>query len=229
MTDILRKAFALLAKYRRITVVTLTALLVLTLALYFISDALISRISVFIAPHVLTVLSPAEGFLSKVTAALFTSALILPPFIMFLLAKRAFGVNRTVITLLSVLFSVAGWLFCDRVFMPNALRLLLLTIPGEFEIRIAMLGYVRFITAFYLITVAVFQLPLVMFALYRGSVLSPRKLNAARKYFYLLDFIVMAILTPPDVFSMLMASLPVIILFELAALMIWIMEKIKKR
>ena len=36
-----------------------------------------------------------------------------------------------------------------------------------------------------------------------------------RKYFYFLTFLVSALLTPPDVFSLIFVSIPIIIIFEL--------------
>jgi sec-independent protein translocase protein TatC len=60
-----------------------------------------------------------------------------------------------------------------------------------------------------------FELPMVLLLLMRFGVMTPEKLRANRGYVVLLIFIAGAILTPPDVMTQLMLSLPMWLLFEL--------------
>jgi sec-independent protein translocase protein TatC len=59
-----------------------------------------------------------------------------------------------------------------------------------------------------------FQLPIVLIFLIRLGILSVNNLKKFRRYFIVLAFITGAILTPPDVLSQILLSIPLIILYE---------------
>lgn len=63
-----------------------------------------------------------------------------------------------------------------------------------------------------------FELPVLLLLLTRVGVLSAAKLAAFRRYAIVLNFVFAAILTPPDVFSMLSLAVPLVLLYELSVL-----------
>mgnify|MGYP001186421804 CR=1 FL=1 len=63
----------------------------------------------------------------------------------------------------------------------------------------------------------VFQMPVVVMFLTRLGVITPMLLKKARKYAYVALIAAAAIITPPDVFSQLMAGVPLILLYEISA------------
>jgi sec-independent protein translocase protein TatC len=65
----------------------------------------------------------------------------------------------------------------------------------------------------------VFQLPLFVLFLTKLGVISPTQLRKTRKYAYLVLVILAAFLTPPDLFSHILVSLPLIALYEVS---IWL-------
>ncbi|PID74651.1 MAG: twin-arginine translocase subunit TatC [Desulfobacterales bacterium] len=70
---------------------------------------------------------------------------------------------------------------------------------------------------------AIFELPLLMVFLAKAGVVNLSFLNRNRKYAILIDFIVAAILTPtPDVVNQLMMALPLMLLYEISVLAVWL-------
>ncbi|MFA5040645.1 MAG: twin-arginine translocase subunit TatC [Bdellovibrionales bacterium] len=61
-----------------------------------------------------------------------------------------------------------------------------------------------------------FQLPVVLVLLARAGVLSATKLSSFRRYAIVLIFTAAAILTPPDLISMVSLALPLMLLYELS-------------
>jgi sec-independent protein translocase protein TatC len=62
----------------------------------------------------------------------------------------------------------------------------------------------------------VFQMPVVLLFLTRLGILTPMMLTKYRKYIYLVLVVVADILTPPDIMSHVLVTLPLIILFEIS-------------
>lgn len=62
----------------------------------------------------------------------------------------------------------------------------------------------------------VFQMPVVLLFLTRLGILTPMILTKYRKYIYLVLVVVADILTPPDIMSHVLVTLPLIILFEIS-------------
>ncbi len=70
---------------------------------------------------------------------------------------------------------------------------------------------------------AIFEMPLFMVFLARAGIVSLSFLNRNRKYAILVDFIIAAILTPtPDVVNQLMMALPLMVLYEVSVIAVWI-------
>jgi sec-independent protein translocase protein TatC len=63
-----------------------------------------------------------------------------------------------------------------------------------------------------------FELPVILVLLTRVGLLSSAKLAAFRRYAVVLIFIAAAVLTPPDVVSMLSLAVPLMLLYELSVL-----------
>lgn len=62
----------------------------------------------------------------------------------------------------------------------------------------------------------VFQLPVVLLFLSRLGILNPEVLVKFRKYSYFVLFVLAAFITPPDLFSHLFTTVPLIILYEIS-------------
>lgn len=84
----------------------------------------------------------------------------------------------------------------------------------ENNFRIA--EYVGDITQLVLGTGLVFQLPLVVYFLSKIGLVTPEILRKSRKYALVAILVVAAVITPPDVVSQLIVTLPLLILYEIS-------------
>ncbi len=124
---------------------------------------------------------------------------------------------------LSTLCFVGGASFGYLVVFPPAFRFLvgysnefLMSLPAVSEYFSLAL---RLLIAFGVI----FEMPVLMVFLAKVGVVSLAFLNRNRKYAILINFIIAAILTPtPDVVNQLMMAAPLMILYEISIVAIWL-------
>lgn len=70
---------------------------------------------------------------------------------------------------------------------------------------------------------AIFEMPVLMVFLAKVGVVNVGFLNRNRKYAILINFIVAAVLTPtPDVVNQLMMGVPLMILYEISVISVWV-------
>ena len=62
----------------------------------------------------------------------------------------------------------------------------------------------------------IFELPILMFFLTKIGVVSPEYLRKYRKYALVIVLVLSAIITPPDIASQVIVSVPILILYELS-------------
>ena len=100
--------------------------------------------------------------------------------------------------------------------LPAVLRLMLSDrfLGSAFEAFITAGEYFRFATQVILAFGLVFQLPLVMVLLSALRLVSPRFFARNRHYAFVIGALVAAFVTPPDIFSMLLMMLPMVLLYE---------------
>ena len=79
--------------------------------------------------------------------------------------------------------------------------------------------YIDNIVSLVLGTGIVFQLPLVVFFLSKIGILTPAFLRTNRKYAFVIILVIASVITPPDVVSLLIVTLPLLVLYEIS---IWI-------
>jgi sec-independent protein translocase protein TatC len=65
----------------------------------------------------------------------------------------------------------------------------------------------------------IFELPIVIMFLTRLRILNPKRLHKIRRYAYLILVIVAAMITPPDLISAIVVSLPMILLYEFSVIL----------
>jgi sec-independent protein translocase protein TatC len=75
----------------------------------------------------------------------------------------------------------------------------------------------------------VFELPLVISFLAIAGLVNHRTLWRFNRYFIILAFVIGAILTPPDVVSQIMMSVPLVVLYNLSIVVAWIADRRRAR
>lgn len=75
-------------------------------------------------------------------------------------------------------------------------------------------SYIGTITALTLWTGVLFELPMVVYFLARTGIVGPEFLRKYRRHAYVLILVIAAIITPPDVTSQIIVSIPLVALYE---------------
>ncbi|WP_455466625.1 twin-arginine translocase subunit TatC [Bartonella sp. B39] len=132
----------------------------------------------------------------------------------------------------SILFFVWG-AFVYVLLAPVMLRFspsqqILSGIHLRIECIVRISDYLSFMTSFILIFGLIFQLPLVTSLLTKVGFLTSHSLVSKRKWAILISFIIAAIVTPSDFFTMFAVALPTITLYEISILIAYYIEKGKK-
>ena len=80
-------------------------------------------------------------------------------------------------------------------------------------------SYVGIFNGFLLWTGVAFELPVIMVFLARIGLVGPAFLRQYRRHAYVVILVVAAIITPPDVVSQILVTLPLAVLFEISILL----------
>lgn len=96
------------------------------------------------------------------------------------------------------------------------------TLSPVIENQFRLDDYIDNIVSLVLGTGIVFQLPLLVLFLSRIGVITPAFLRTYRKYAFMIILVVAAVITPPDVVSMAICTVPLLLLYEIS---IWISAK----
>jgi sec-independent protein translocase protein TatC len=77
-------------------------------------------------------------------------------------------------------------------------------------------SFIGTITSICMATGVIFELPIIAFFLTKIGIITPAFMRKYRKHAIVVIFIVAAIITPPDVFSQTLVSIPLLILYEVS-------------
>jgi len=172
-----------------------------------------------------------EAFFTQVKVALFAAIMLAFPVIatqlwrfiapgLYAREKKAF----LPFLLLTPIFFAGGACFAYFVAMPWALRFLLSfqgNIGGIQQEALPGVGnYLTFVTRFLFGFGAAFLMPILLMILERAGIVTREQLAKSRRYAIVASAAVAAVLTPPDVVSMLLLLVPLYSLYEFAILAI---------
>jgi sec-independent protein translocase protein TatC len=121
---------------------------------------------------------------------------------------------RGAVTMASLLF-VTGVLFGYFIITPLSINFL-----GSYRVsdivtnQINVSSYIGSVTSVALSAGVTFELPIVVFFLARIGVLTPDFMRKYRRHAIVLVLIVAAVITPPDIFSLILVSIPLLLLYE---------------
>ncbi len=116
----------------------------------------------------------------------------------------------------SLLFFI-GILFGFFIVVPLSVHFLgNYTVSADVINQISLGSYISSVATVTLASGLVFELPLVILLLTKLGIVTPSFLSKFRRHSYLGILIVAAIITPPDIFSMTLVTLPLILLYEIS-------------
>jgi len=170
-------------------------------------------------------ISLAGQFTSHMMVSLIAGGIVSSPYIVWEfwrfikpgLSEQEIKHTRGAVFFISSLF-ITGVLFSYYVVVPVMVNFL-----GNYHVsssvinQIALNSYVGSVTMMTLLMGLVFEFPIVVFFLTRIGILNPMILKKHRKHTIIVILIVAIIITPsPDIFSQLMVSFPLYILYEIS-------------
>lgn len=212
----------------RSRIVVSIAVLVLAVALCFWQDELLLEIANRPLPAGFEPLtfSPTEPFFTTVRLAFYGGLLLALPVLLyqlyaFVLPAFAPHERRLVLPFLMTVpfLFVAGAAFAYFVVMPAALKFLLGFNAESFAIEIRANEYYGFFVLTLISVGILFQIPIGVLAVCRLGIVTPERLARNRRYAVLVIAIAAMLLPGTDPVTMLLAMLPLYLLFELSLLM----------
>lgn len=121
-------------------------------------------------------------------------------------------------TILGALLFFLGLAFCIFIVLPNVFNFFQSVGPELIDINTDISKFLNFVLSLILAFGISFQIPILVNALIKLSVLKKSKLKEFRGIFLIVCFIFGTIFTPPDVISQFLLAVPMYILFELGLL-----------
>jgi len=165
-------------------------------------------------------------FMTDMTVSMFAGLILAFPIIIFQLwqfvmpalyiTERRYA--RQAVFIMSLLF-IIGILFSYYLMVPWTLNFL-----GTYQVstsvanQISLSSYISTVTTTILSVGVVFELPVVVYVLSKIGIVTPGLMKKNRKYAFVIILIVAAVITPPDVFSQLMVTIPLYSLYEISIL-----------
>lgn len=123
---------------------------------------------------------------------------------------------RGAVTMASLLF-LAGIIFGYFIISPLSINFL-----GTYRVsdlvtnQINITSYIGSVTSVALASGITFELPIVVFFLSRIGVLTPEFMRKYRRHAIVVVLVVAAVITPPDVFSLILVAIPLLLLYEVS-------------
>jgi sec-independent protein translocase protein TatC len=126
-------------------------------------------------------------------------------------------------------FAISGLFLTGVLFSYYIIVPLTINFFGTYQIsesvvnQININSYISTIVSATLATGIVFELPILVYFLTKIGILTPAFLKKTRKYMIIIVLTIAAIITPPDVFSQILVSIPLFGLYEIS---IWVSKKV---
>ena len=124
------------------------------------------------------------------------------------------------------LLFIVGVLMSYFILFPISFRFLgTYSVSGMVESNITLKSYISTFTTLTLVMGLVFQLPVIAFFLGKLEVITSEMLANYRKYAFLVIMLVAAIITPPDLMTLILVTIPLYLLYEVSIMVLKRMEK----
>jgi len=166
--------------------------------------------------------SPADAFVVHIHLALFTGFLLSSPIVLYQVWRFvACGLReeeRKYITTfgpVSFMLFALGTLFAFFIVIPISLQFLLSFSSEDLVPMITIKSYISFVATLILAFGAIFELPLVLLFLTKIGIATPAFLIQKRKYAIVINLIVSALITPPDLITLWLMAVPLSVLYEI--------------
>ena len=176
----------------------------------------------------------SSQFMTHVTTSLYLGCLIASPYILYELFcfalpalyenERKYSVYVAVI--IYSLF-IIGVLMSYFIIFPISFRFLgTYSVADKVNTMITLNSYITTFTSLTLVMGIVFQLPVIIYILAKMGIVDFQILSKYRKYALFIITAISAIITPPDIMTCILVTLPLYTLYECS---IWIAKKVNRK
>ena len=174
----------------------------------------------------------SSQFMTHITTAIYLGLLGASPYILYELFRfispalyeneRRYSVQAVVV--IYVLF-LLGVLMSYYMLFPVSFRFLgTYSVSERVHSTITLDSYVSSFTTLTLLMGVVFQLPVVAFLLAKMGMITSVLLSAYRKHAFLLIMVVAAVITPPDLMTLVLVTVPLYLLYEVSIRVVRLVE-----
>ena len=119
-----------------------------------------------------------------------------------------------------------GGFFAYKVILPFSLDFFASMITGGIENNFSINYYFNFVLALIIGSGAIFELPVASFLFSSIGLINPKFLRQYRREAIMGTVVLSAIITPPDPISLIIMSIPMIILYEISIFVSWFANKL---
>jgi len=182
----------------------------------------------------LAFLNPIEGFIVSLKLALAVGLVIAAPGVFYQFwrfvapglypRERKFILPVVVTSTVSFLVGVGFSFFV----LPYATRFFLSFGYGKIQNLWSFGSYVDFLVRLMIAFGVVFELPLIIYFLVRLGLVTPEFLRKQRRYAIIINLIIAAVITPPDIFTMIVLSIPLLLLYEISIIIADVTQRKRK-
>lgn len=169
--------------------------------------------------------SPADAFVARILLAILGGLVVSMPLVLYQTwAFVALGLKeqeRRFIRLygpLSLVFFVMGVMFAYYVALPISLKFLMGFSNQWLVPMITVKSYVGFFTSLVLACGIIFELPIILIFLTAIGIATPAYLSQKRRHAIIIILIISAVITPPDIITLLIMTLPLVVLYEVGVI-----------
>lgn len=166
----------------------------------------------------------SSQFMTHITTSIYLGLLGASPYILYELFRfaspalyeneRKYSVQ--VVAIVYALF-IVGVLMSYYVLFPISFRFLgTYSVAERVHSTITLDSYISTFTTLTLVMGVVFQLPVIAFALTKLGLISSELLSKYRKHSFLGIMLLAAIITPPDIMTLILVTIPLYLLYELS-------------
>ena len=172
----------------------------------------------------------SSQFMTHVTTSFYLGLLLASPYILlelfrFILPALYDNERKYSVLVAIIIYSlfIIGVLMSYFVIFPISFRFLgTYSVSETISSMITLKSYISTFTSLTVVMGIVFQLPVIIFILAKMGVVNFHILAEYRKYAFFIITVISAIITPPDILSCLLVTLPLYLLYECS---IWVAKK----
>jgi len=126
----------------------------------------------------------------------------------------------------ATVLAAIGVLFAYFVSLPGALHFLTGMELKNIQAMLTVDSYLGFVMTYLIGAALLFQIPLLLLIINRFTPLKPGKLMKVQRYVIVASFIIAAVISPtPDIMNQLLFALPIIVMYEIGVVLVWLQNR----